>query len=898
VLAPSLSSASSRHRQSTDTYQAYQNALHLLPPTDFQIVAGRSMSCLHHKLTRAEGHPSFGMKKVDRFREASFLIQSRWNWYVLDAVRREGVVDDYDLPAGEVSLDDLTWREQEVLALLAERLTNREIGDRLHLTENTVKTYVGKILGKLYVKNRRQAVERAKELGLLDPERKTFSRLPHSLPVEPTPFIGRAEQLAEISRVLAKTRLLTLTGTGGIGKTRLALQAASNALDEFENGVFFVSLAPISSGKHIVQTAAEAIGFPLSTEEEPIDQLLAYLRRRQLLLLMDNFEHLLDSVDVVSAILKDAPGVKILATSREKLNLQGETTLSVTTMDFPAGESIGDPLDYEAIQLFLQGIRRRQPEFEPLDSDLVLLAEICQLVEGMPLAIELAAAWTKVLSLENISNEIQKGLDILTTEMRDVPERHRSIRAVFDHSWSLMEQAEREVFARLSVFRGGLTLEAAQQVAGASLPSLARLANKSFLHHAPRSGRYEMHELLRGYARERLEETPEISLSAHEAHAAYFASFAQGRREHLKDSRQGVALSGIEVDIENVRTAWRYWLNQANAPMMRMFLNSFWLVYWVRGWNHAADELFGEAVKTLRAERGNEDAESVKALSQAHQGYFKTWMGFADQGYELAKEGVAILEGLDRPVELALALGSLNVSADFLTLFVESEKAARKMQDVAVELEDKWLQAFALYKVSVANEIHRDREESRRFALTSLELFEELGESIISNFTLLTLGHKAVALGEHRQAKEFYLRCLQASETVGYRWATENSCKYLGQMALALNETEEAEAYLLRSLRIADEIGMGRDIANLLYDLAEVRVAEDQLERAVELLALILVLPASHLHRLGGGRIRDSAQGLLAKVEAELSSAAYAAAWERGNGLGLDEVLIELLADL
>jgi predicted ATPase/DNA-binding CsgD family transcriptional regulator len=804
-------------------------------------------------------------------------------------------VDDYELSAGKVSVDDLTWREQEILALLAERLTNREIGDRLHLTVNTVKTYVGNILGKLYVKNRRQAVERAKELGLLGPERKTSSRLPHNLPVEPTPFIGRTEQLAEIRRVLAETRLLTLTGTGGIGKTRLALQAASDAHDEFENGVFFVSLAPISSGRHIVQTVAEAIDFPLSSEEEPIDQLLAHLRRREILLLMDNFEHLLDSADVVSAILQDAPGVKILATSREKLNLQGETTLSMIGMDFPIGKSLDDPLDYDGIQLLLQGIRQVRPNFVPTTNNLMYLAEICQMVQGMPLAIELAATWTEVLSLEDISDELRKGLDILTTEMRDIPERHRSIRAVFDHSWSLMEQAERDVFARLSVFRGGFTREAAKQVAEASLPSLARLVNKSFLRHNPNSDRFEIHELLRQYAQERLEETAESRIAANEEHATYYATFMQERWEHLKDSRQIVALAEIDADIENVRTAWRYRVSQANAPQMRMFINSFWLVYWVRGWNHAADELFEEAVEALDAERRDEDAESVRALALAHQGYFKTWMGFADQGYELAKEGVAILERLDRPVELALALGSLNVSADFLTRYEEGEEAARKMLDVAVELEDKWLQAFALYKVNVANEIQRDWEESRRIALASLELFEELGESITSNWTLLTLGHKAVARGEHVQAKEYYLRCLKASEAVGYRWATENSCKYLGHLALSLNETEEAEAYLLRSLRIADEIGMGRDIANLLYDLARVRVAEDELERAVELLAVVLNLPASHLHRMGGGSVRDSAQGLLATLKAELSPEIYAAAWERGRMLELEKAVAQIL---
>ncbi|MGB7873302.1 MAG: LuxR C-terminal-related transcriptional regulator, partial [Anaerolineales bacterium] len=421
---------------------------------------------------------------------------------------------DHDLSPDEVPVEDLTWREQEVLALLAGRLTNREIGDRLHLAETTVKSHVGSIISKLGVKNRRQAVERAKELGLLDPDRKTAPKLPIPLPAEPTPFIGRANELAEIRHLLDETRLLTLTGTGGVGKTRLALQIASDLHDKFENGVFFVSLAPISSGKHIVQTIAEAIGFPLSTEVTPTDQLLSHLRRRQLLLVLDNFEHLLGDADIVAKILQAAPNVKILATSREKLKLQGEIALNITGMSFPEDETSADFLTHDAIELFLLSIRRVRPKFDPDADDLKQLMHICRLVEGMPLAIELAAGWMNVLSPEELASEIQQSLDILTSEMRDIPERHHSMRAVFDQSWSLLTQAEREVFMRLSVFRGGFTREAGQAIAGASLQFLAGLVNKSFLRHDPTSGRFEIHELLRQYAHEHLEETSQECISA------------------------------------------------------------------------------------------------------------------------------------------------------------------------------------------------------------------------------------------------------------------------------------------------------------------------------------------------------------------------------------------------
>jgi DNA-binding CsgD family transcriptional regulator len=226
-------------------------------------------------------------------------------------------MNNRDLSADVVYADDLTWREQEILILLAERLTNREIAERLHLAESTVKDYVGKILSKLYVKNRRQAVERAKSLGLLDGGSKMVGSPMANLPAEPTPFVGLRDELAEIKQHLVDTRLLTLTGPGGIGKTRLALKAAGEAAGDYEDGVFFVPLAPIRSVEPLIQTIAEGLKFPLATQEDPKHQLLRYLQNRQLLLVMDNFEHLLDGVGIVSEILQAAPGVKILATSRE-----------------------------------------------------------------------------------------------------------------------------------------------------------------------------------------------------------------------------------------------------------------------------------------------------------------------------------------------------------------------------------------------------------------------------------------------------------------------------------------------------------------------------------------------------------------------------------------------------
>lgn len=803
-------------------------------------------------------------------------------------------MDKRGLSPGEINADDLTWREHEVLILLAERLTNREIAERLYLAENTVKDYVGKIISKLYVKNRREVVERAKTLGLLDGGEGTALVPPTNLPVERTPFVGRLDELVEIKRHFRETRLLTLTGPGGIGKTRLALKVAGELSADFEDGCFLVSLAPIRAVEHIIQTIAEAVKFPMATHEDPQYQLLRYLRKKQILLVMDNFEHLLDGAGIVSEILQAAPAVKIMATSRQRLDLGSETNLLVAGMGLPGQVGSQDFSKYDAVALFVQSARKVRPGIDPSPNELGQIAKICHSVEGMPLAIELAAAWLYILNVDEIAAELEQGLDILAAEVRDAPERHRSIRAVFETSWSLLDQSEQEIFMLLSVFRGGFTREAAQQVAGASLQLLAGLVSKSLLNHDPDSGRLEIHELLRQYAQERLEKTSSAGLSAQEAHAAYYAEFMQQRWEQLKGSRQLLALSEIEADIENVRAAWRYCLDQRNASQMWKFIYGIWHVYWIRWWNHAGMELFAEAARILKGDDEDESV-TVRALAMAYQSYFMAWLGLAEQGYEIAGESVAILEQLNHPKALVFAYDCLAVNAYFLYRYVEEIQAVNKMVEIATEIDDKWLLAFTLFGQSMAAIVQNDYDGASQLAKTNLKLYEEIGDVIGSTTPLIVLGHAALARGELETARGFYLRCLKISQETGFHYAIQTSSKYLSKVALSLGRIAEAEKYLVQSLRITKEIGFIRDIINLLYEYARLLVAQDNLEGAAELLALVIQHPASQLYRMLEGRIRDSAKGLLAKIEADLSPQAYTAALKRGQELELDEIIADLI---
>ena len=798
---------------------------------------------------------------------------------------------DHGSPESELHADDLTWREQDILNLLADRLSNREIAERLFLAETTVKDYVGRILSKLNVKNRRMAVERGRELGLLGDISDTPPIRMSNLPSSPTPFIGRSGELDRIKGELGKTRLLTLSGPGGMGKTRLALKTAQEVAVDFRDGSFFVNLAPIRSVEYIVQAIAEAVDFPLPTNEDPKRQLIRYLQKKDLFLVIDNFEHLLAGVGVVSEILRNTSDVKILTTSRERLNLLGETNLTVAGMKVDGELDLENAEKVDAVALFLSSAAKVRPEFVSSPEELTRIVHICQAVQGMPLAIELAASWLHVLSVDEINEEINKGLDILETEVRDAPERHRSIRAVFDGSWSMMDVNEREIFMRLSIFKGGFTREAARQVAGASLKQIGDLVNKSLIKHDPGTSRMEIHELLRQYAQEHLENLPDTNESTKGAYAAYFAEFMQDRWSQIRGSRQIPALREIAADIENVRAAWGYYLREQNASQLRKFLHVLWMVYWVRGWTRAAIDLFSGAVKVLPQSGGDPEVQAVRSGAMGHLGFFMTSVGLADKGYELGNESIEILERLDYPIELAFAYQGLTLSAYYLDRPNQEMNAAQKLLEIAEASNDKWLQGYALWFVNLAEYRLKNYARSKRHLEASMKLNDEINNYFGIALCFTSLGGFAINNKEYAQAKEYFTQCLRLSDQMGFRWLSSNAVKYLGVVALYTGELEEARLHLVWTLKVAYDLGLDRDIAQCFFNFARLRVAQDDRESAVELLSLLLGQPASYQSWSAGGTIRENAQALLADLESRLSPETYARALERGELLETDDVI-------
>jgi predicted ATPase/DNA-binding SARP family transcriptional activator len=369
---------------------------------------------------------------------------------------------------------------------------------------------------------------------------------PHNLSAQSTPFIGREAELTDVQQLIlngSECRLLTLIGPGGIGKTRLAIQAAwqvaTEAIEAFPYGIYFIPLAPVGAAEFLVQTIAEALHFSFYTGSSPKTQLLNYLCEKEVLLILDDFEHLLNdvgAVNLLSEILANAPKGKLLVTSRERLNLQEEWVIEIGGLPFPEIDTaefletqrVQSPVieSYDALQLFVQSARRASVGFSLSAENVSYVVRICQLVGGMPLGIELASAWVRMLPCREIAQEIERNLDFLTTPVRNIPERHQSLRAVFEHSWKLLTPVERHLFRKLSVFRGGFRREAAEVVADASLILLSALIDKSLLRRNT-AGRYEMHHLLGQYAAEKLEEVINEKVQVQAQHARYYATFLQ-----------------------------------------------------------------------------------------------------------------------------------------------------------------------------------------------------------------------------------------------------------------------------------------------------------------------------------------------------------------------------------
>ena len=669
----------------------------------------------------------------------------------------------------------------------------------------------------------------------------------HNLPASLTSFHGREQELIELERLLAdpECRCISLVGPGGVGKTRLALEAARQHGAGFAHGVAFVPLASVGSVEVAIPAIAGAIHLRFYGPDDPKDQLLNCLREKQMLLCLDNLEQLLveaplqaSIVELVLEILQRAPGVKLLVTSREVLDLQGEWVFDVRGLAFPGAESRGKPDEYPAVALFIQRAKRTSPGLAFHGEDLAAIAHICRLVEGVPLAIELAATWLRMLSPAEIPKEIEGGLGFLSASVRDLPERHRSMRVVFDHSWQRLSAREQQVLSQLSVFRGGFSRQAAEQVAGASLPVLSTLVNRSLLRRAA-AGRYELHELVRQYGADRLAADACAQASAQRRHCDCFLALAEAGGAGSRQVDQKVWLWCLEVELENLRAALGWALEQGEIELALRLCGALGLPWEVHGhvkegrrWVEQALALRGPAPLPLR----------VKALKVAGRMAFEqrdlaAAQAFYEEGLALSQEAA----DLSQVASLLNSLGNVAWARDDLgragELYDQVLTVRRQQNDehgIARVLNNLGLVAMRL----------RQFERAAQLLEEAASLTRSPGDQEALTDTLFNLGLVTVRIkGGAARAAVHLAACVELSRELGYRKVLAYALNNLAMLALHEGDDARAASLAQESLELCrgleDPLGAFYALVNLAHaalDRGDPVQAARLLEKALGLL--------------------------------------------------------------
>ncbi|MHB8628823.1 MAG: ATP-binding protein [Aggregatilineales bacterium] len=791
--------------------------------------------------------------------------------------------------------DQITDREREILHLLAEGASNQEIAARLFIAESTVKWYSKQIYSKLQVNSRTQAVARARLAGLLDAgsEHGRPTTPPNHLPQQLTPFIGRASELAFLLERLTDPtcRVVTLVGPGGIGKTRLALEAAQRLY--FPEGAHFVALAPLSDPGLMPTVIAEAVRFTFGPGDPPKIQLFNYLQDKQMLLVLDNFEHLLAGVDLMLELLQRAPRIKLVVTSRERLQLQSETVFRLDGFPFGVWSTPEDAARSDAGRLFLQSAQRVRPGFELTSATFTDLGTICQLVDGMPLGLLLAASWVNVLSVTEIAQEIAHSFDFLEGELRDLPERQRSLRAVFMHSWSLLTEDERSAMRCVSVFRGGFSREAAQEVGAISLKTLMKLLNKSLLTRDAR-GRFEIHELLRQYSESELEQLPPKRERVYTRHAAYYATFMAEQWRSLKSPRAKATADLIEMEIENVRRAWVFMVNQAQFPLIARTARGLWWFLEYRAHYEVGLALFEPAVEKLRLCPRSDARDSALGDVLISLGFVYWIMGRPDEGQLRVDECLELLQGR-ASAEIAETVVNAYLVQSVCELLRAEYSAMKTHAQQGLEwargINDLWYCASTALNLGVAHFHLGEYEAAYKMGQEALHYNETPKDPVIEGVCCgEVLGRAGLKLGRLEDAERYCIRGISALEAANHvRWQSQ-MYRYLCDVYAQMGEYENATRAYQIALRYFLKLGSVYNIIATLRSVAALFAAQGEYLKAVEMLALLINHPGAVMADV------QQAQADLTRVRSKLSPEDFSAAYAHGTALNLDTLVAELLA--
>ncbi|MFK7800900.1 MAG: protein kinase [Anaerolineae bacterium] len=633
------------------------------------------------------------------------------------------------------------------------------------------------------------------------------------------PLLGRHDERSAALKLIADPdcRLITLQGAGGMGKTHLAVDLAKTVKSDFHDGVFFVNLTDIKNPDNILAAIAASLRFQFFGSEKPIQQLNSFLTNKNLLLIIDNFEQVMAGADLLPMLLKGSPDVQILLTSRERVNLKDEQRV---TLD---GLSPG-----ESFELFIQTARRIRSDYSPNSEETVAIKEICQLLDGSPLAIELAAGWVNMLTAPEIVEEMDDGMGFLESHIRDVPERHRSIRTISENSWKLLNDSERDAMRRLSVFRGGFQREAVRKIVGASLLTLNSLIDKSLLRRSAESGLYSMQELLRWFAAEKLQEmSPDEILEVKEAHAHYYLDYLKTLTPKLVGGGQIKSLAGIEKHLANIQSALNTAIEIKNEGLIEAWIDGMYWFYLMRGRQQEGVKAIRRATfaSTIGAKNG---LIQVKMMSRL--GAYSRFIGEFDSAKAILQESLKLARELKVPEEISFALYQLGAVRPDAS---GSPAMWQEAFEIAETIRHGWLIAEIANWLAFYNFQTGNIDDAISWLERGLEERRRLGDSYGLAIILTNLGFVQMQMGDLGKAKKLLEEALQINKEIRNFNGIGAAWNNLAYIALSEGEIEEAEKAANQALVYYDQSGnhrgrgealgnlIGVDIHNGNYNAAE-----------------------------------------------------------------------------
>lgn len=767
----------------------------------------------------------------------------------------------------------------------------------------------------------RTLVDRIDEACLPPQEQLTH----HNLPLKSTALVGRERELADLKAHLTKadTRIVTLAGPCGIGKTHLAIQCAYEVLDRFTDAVHFASLAFVNADRHLPTAIAATLDLDVGDHQASLESIVHAVRGKSMLVILDNFEHVLDQTEHLLELAHSCPQLKILVTSQERLKLEQEVVVPLDGLAYPSNPDDVEAGQYPAVQLFEQRARRVDERFELDDHNRSAVVRICQLLQGIPLGIELAAAWVRVLACEEIAERIEDNVASLTQSKPGAPSRHQSLTAAFDHSWGLLSPEEHRVLMALTVFRDGFTRATAEAVADASLSSLLALAYKSLVvKHT--SGRYDMHELLREHGHMKLEETPDLLDEIHERHCRHFLGLLQRRTPALSGRRQREALSELIVERENVRAAWEWAVGRRDVEALLDSIDGLFRIHDRGSLFHGGRALFANALEQLAPDADDAKLVRLRQRLQARLGHFCHRLGKLENARRLLNESLKAARQTKDVAEIAFCLNHLGIIAALEGDYERAQACHEESLEWAETLDDPELRARALHNLARALD-HQGRraqayemlqealsiaraaghrfgmavvldslgelteaDEAVQYFQQSYDIQRELGDTGSAAVSLMNLGAARLDLGQLDEAERCLHESLEMARTVGWAWLTGSCLNRLGRLALERGAHGEAARFFARALQESPNTRARPVALEGLVGAARLLQAMERPERAVEVAAHVVHHPAAR------EAARERARKLLCSLKAHMRHETWDTRCERGTSRSLHEMVSEV----